>query len=209
VPSPIRARLRADHEKLVRHEGQALALPIDNVDTDAIFPARFGATVSRAGFADAFFADWRKDPAFPLSQPEAKTATILAVGANYGCGSSREHAVWSHLQWGIRAVLGPSFADIFVANALKNGLLPVALPEAVARKLLADLAATPLARIAVDLARDEVRLPDGSTHPIPIDPRDREALLNGWDAIDRTLAHEADMIAFRDRDRVARPWAWR
>ncbi|MCM0021407.1 MAG: 3-isopropylmalate dehydratase small subunit [Tagaea sp.] len=196
-------------EKFVRHEGPALAIPIDHVDTDAMFPARFGATVSRAGFAEAFFADWRADPAFPLAAPEAKRATILAVGANYGCGSSREHAVWAHLQWGVRAVLGPSFADIFVANALKNGLLPVTLPEAAARRLLADLAAAPLARIAVDLARDELRLPDGSLHPIPIDPRDREALLNGWDAIDRTLAHETDLAAFAARDRQARPWAWR
>jgi 3-isopropylmalate/(R)-2-methylmalate dehydratase small subunit len=196
-------------EKFTRHEGPAIAIPIDHVDTDAIFPARFGATVSRAGFAQAFFADWRADPAFPLAKPAAKQATILAAGANYGCGSSREHAVWAHLQWGVRAVLGPSFADIFVANALKNGLLPVTLPEAVARKLLADLAATPFAAIAVDLERDEVRLPDGSIHPIPIDSRDREALLNGWDSIDRTLAYDADIAAFRDRDRQARPWAWR
>lgn len=196
-------------EKFTRHDGQAIAIPIDHVDTDAMFPARFGATVSRAGFADAFFADWRADPAFPLAKPEAKTATILAVGANYGCGSSREHAVWAHLQWGVRAVLGPSFADIFRANALRNGLLPVTLPETAARKLLADLAAAPLARIAIDLARDEVRLPDGSTHPIPIDSRDREALINGWDAIDRTLAYETDIAAFAARDREARPWAWR
>jgi 3-isopropylmalate/(R)-2-methylmalate dehydratase small subunit len=196
-------------EKFVRHEGPAIAIPIDHVDTDAMFPARFGATVGRAGFAAAFFADWRADPAFPLARPGAKTATILAVGANYGCGSSREHAVWAHLQWGVRAVLGPSFADIFRANALKNGLLPIVLPEAVARKLLEDLAATPMARIAIDLERDEVRLPDGTTHPIPIDPRDREALLNGWDAIDRTLAYETDIAAFATKDRKARPWAWR
>lgn len=196
-------------EKFVRHEGPALAIPIDHVDTDAMFPARFGATVSRAGFADAFFADWRADPEFPLAKPAAKRATILAVGANYGCGSSREHAVWAHLQWGVRAVLGPSFADIFRANALKNGLLTIVLPEAIARKLLADLAAAPLAPIAVDLARDAVRLPDGTIHPIPIDARDREALLNGWDAIDRTLAMEADIAAFAARDRASRPWAWR
>jgi 3-isopropylmalate/(R)-2-methylmalate dehydratase small subunit len=195
-------------EKFVSHEGPALALPIDHVDTDAMFPARFGATVSRAGFADAFFADWRADSEFPLAKPDARRATILAVGANYGCGSSREHAVWAHLQWGVRALLGPSFADIFRANALKNGLLPVVLPEAVARKLLADLAAKPFAPIAVDLTRDETRLPDGTTHPIPIDARDREALLNGWDSIDRTLAMEADIAAFAARDRTLRPWAW-
>ena len=196
-------------EKLVRHEGSAIAIPIDNIDTDTIFPARFGATVSRAGFAEAFFADWRADPAFPLARPDAKRATILAVGANYGCGSSREHAVWAHRQWGIRAILGPSFADIFRANALKNGLLPVVLPEVVARELLADLAAAPFASIEIDLGEGMVRLPNGSTHPIPIDPGDREALINGWDAIDRTLAYDADIAAFRDRDRAARPWAWR
>ncbi len=193
----------------VRHEGAAIALPLDNVDTDAIFPARFGATIARAGFETAFFADWRGDPGFALARADARTATILAVGANYGCGSSREHAVWAHLQWGIRAVLGVSFADIFRANALKNGLLPVTLPEAAARKLLADLTAAPFARIAVDLAADRVRLPDGTAHPIPIDPADRAALLNGWDAIDRTRAFDADIAAFAARDRQARPWAWR
>jgi 3-isopropylmalate/(R)-2-methylmalate dehydratase small subunit len=192
-------------EKFVRHEGTAVAIPIDHVDTDAMFPARFGATVSRAGFAAAFFADWRADPEFPLAMPEAKGATILIAGANYGCGSSREHAVWAHQQWGIRAILAVSFADIFRANALNNGLLPVVLPETAVRGLMA----RPGGVFAVDLAEGEVRLPDGSVHPIPIDPSDREALLNGWDAIDRTLAHEADIAAFRDRDRAARPWAWR
>lgn len=196
-------------EKFVRHEGPALAIPIDHIDTDAIFPARFGVTTSRAGFAEAFFADWRTDPDFPLAKPEARRATILAVGANFGCGSSREHAVWAPMQWGVRAILAPSFADIFRANALKNGLLPIALPEAAARKLLADLTAAPLAAVSIDLERGEVRLPDGSVHPIPIDPSDRDALLNGWDAIDRTLACESDIVAFAAKDRKARPWAWR
>ncbi|MFM7346711.1 MAG: 3-isopropylmalate dehydratase small subunit [Tagaea sp.] len=196
-------------EKFVRHEGPAIAIDIDHVDTDAMFPARFGVTTSRAGFAEAFFADWRKDPGFALKRPEAKTATILVVGANYGCGSSREHAVWAHASWGVRAVLAVSFADIFRANSLKNGLLPVVLPETAARKLLADLAAAPGARIALDLEAGRVRLPDGSLHPIPIDPADREALLNGWDAIDRTLSMERDIAAFAARDRLLRPWAWR
>jgi 3-isopropylmalate/(R)-2-methylmalate dehydratase small subunit len=196
-------------EKFVRHEGPALALDVDHVDTDAIFPARFGILMGPRGYDDAFFADWRKDPDFPLARPDARRATILAAGANYGCGSSREHAVWAHTQWGIRAVLAPSFADIFRANALKNGLLTVALPESVARKLLADLQATPFAAIAVDLVDAHVRLPDGTVHPIPIAPADREALLNGWDAIDRTRALESDIAEFAARDRRLRPWAWR
>jgi 3-isopropylmalate/(R)-2-methylmalate dehydratase small subunit len=192
-------------EKFVRHEGTAVAIPVDHVDTDAIFPARFGATVSRAGFAEAFFADWRADPEFPLAKPAAKQATILIAGANYGCGSSREHAVWAHRQWGIRAILAVSFADIFRANALKNGLLPVVLSEPAVRGLMEQ----PGGVFAIDLAKGEVRLPGGAVHSIPIDPGDRQALLNGWDSIDRTLACEADIAAFRDKDRIARPWAWR
>jgi 3-isopropylmalate/(R)-2-methylmalate dehydratase small subunit len=192
-------------EPFVRLEGKAVSLPRENVDTDAIAPARFGATVSRTGFEAAFFADWRKDPAFPLNR--AGGAAILVAGANYGCGSSREMAVWAHLQSGFRAVIAPSFANIFRANAVKNGLLALSLPAATVEELHAALAGGTGA-MAIDLEAQNVRLPDGRVQAFDIAVADRHALINGLDPIDRTLQHEYDIDAFQFMDRDLRCWAW-
>jgi 3-isopropylmalate/(R)-2-methylmalate dehydratase small subunit len=192
-------------QPVTRIEGLAVSLPRDNVDTDAIAPVRFGTTISRAGFEKAFFADWRKDPAFPLDR--AAGACILVAGANYGCGSAREIAVWAHLQAGFRAVIAPSFAGIFKANAIRNGLLAVELPEAAVAGLHA-LLAPAAATVAIDLDAQAVRGPDGQTHAFEIAAADRYALLNGLDPIDRTLQHEYEIAAFQFMDRDLRGWAW-
>ena len=186
-------------------EALAISLPRDNVDTDSIAPARYGTTISRAGFETAFFADWRKDPAFPLNR--AAAARILVAGANYGCGSARESAVWAHLQAGFRAVIAPSFSGIFKANAIRNGLLAIELPAATVASLHAYLAPA-AATIAIDLDAQTVRLPDGTTHAFEIAASDRHALLNGLDPVDRTLQHEYEITAFQFVDRDQRGWAW-
>ncbi len=192
-------------EPFIRLEAPAVSLPRDNVDSDTIVPVRFSATLLRSGFAGAFYADWRKDPAFVLNH--AAGARILVTGANYGCGSSREMTVWAHLQTGLRAVIAPSFAGIFRANAIKNGLLPVELPAEAVASLHALLGDGP-AEITVDLETQSVRLPDGSVHGFEIAAADRHALLNGLDPIDRTLHYENEITAFQFMDRDLRCWAW-
>lgn len=178
-----------------------VALRADNVDTDQIIPARFLKVTDKAGLGDALFADWRRrpdgalDPDFPLNRPDASGARVLVAGANFGCGSSREHAPWALVGWGLRAIVALSFADIFRQNAMKNGLLPVAVTPDLHARLLAARADDPAARIAIDLAAQSVGLGGGATAParFEIDPFAKECLLHGVDELGYLLARLPDI----------------
>jgi len=207
----------------------AVAAPLlrDNVDTDAIIPSREMGTVSKTGLADGLFAGWRytaiggrdPDPAFVLNQSAYAGARILLGGVNFGCGSSREHAVWALHEYGIRAVIAPSFAPIFAANCIRNGLAPIRLPAESVAALAAHVAVDPQTRpLTVDILRSEVRAAIAGTggsgatealrYPFTIDTESRDMLLEGLDAIDLTLKHRADIDAFLAADRAARPWIY-
>jgi len=178
---------------------RVVVLPAENVDTDQIIPARFLKVTDKAGLGEALFADWRyaadgtPDPGFVLNRPEAHGTRVLIAGDNFGCGSSREHAPWALVGYGFRAVVSTSFADIFRNNALKNGLLPIAVEPAAHRRLL-ELAAAPGAEVTVDLAARTLTLPDGEAVPFPVDPFARHCLLNGLDQLAFLLA-SGDEIA--------------
>ena len=183
-------------------ESSCVVLPAENVDTDQIIPARFLKTVERHGLGAHLFADWRVDeqgrarPEFPLNSAAASEASILVAGHNFGCGSSREHAPWALLDFGFRAVISTGFADIFRNNALKNGLLPVTLPQAAHAKLMALLAESPRARVTIDLAAQTATLPDGSAHTFPVDPFARHCLLNGVDELGFLLEADAAIASY-------------
>jgi 3-isopropylmalate/(R)-2-methylmalate dehydratase small subunit len=188
----------------------------DGVDTDIIIPSREMRSTGRTGLAGGLFAPWRymdaaartPDPAFVLNRPAFQGAAILLAGANFGAGSSREHAVWALAEFGIRAILAESFSPIFANNALRNGLLPVALPRPVLDALGAWVAADPQAnRPTVDLEALDVRWAD-RTAPFAIHPEARAMLLAGADALDLTLAELPTIRAWQAADREARPWVY-
>jgi len=179
----------------VRHRGKAAALPRRDVDTDQIIPKQFLKGVERTGFGEGLFFDWRADPDFELNRPEAQGATILVTGPNFGCGSSREHAVWALAQYGFRAIIAPSFADIFLANCYRNGVLPVQLPAAEVDTLLLR-AADGSYEIAVDLEQGAVSDTLGFSARFTADPYGRELLLRGLDEIGRTLLEESSIAAY-------------
>jgi 3-isopropylmalate/(R)-2-methylmalate dehydratase small subunit len=166
-------------------ESRLVPFPVDNIDTDQIIPARFLKTISKEGLADQLFYDWRYDADgkpksdFILNKPESKTAQILLAGANFGCGSSREHAPWALTQYGFRAVISTSFADIFKQNSLKNSLLPIVVPHDVH----AELFSNPDAVVKVDLASQTVTLPDGRAIEFPVDSFSKTCLLEGVDEL--------------------------
>jgi 3-isopropylmalate/(R)-2-methylmalate dehydratase small subunit len=192
-----------------RIESRAVLLAVDNIDTDQIIPARFLTTISRAGLGDNLFHDWRYDadgrpiPGFALNQPGARGAQILVGGRNFGGGSSREHAAWALREFGFRAVIALSFADIFRQNALKNGIVPIVVPDAVHAGLVRLLAADPAALVRVDLVDTSVTLPGGATVPFAIDAFARECLLNGVDDLGYVVAREHE-IARYEREHPAR-----
>lgn len=196
----------------VRETAIAAPLPGINVDTDQILPARFMKRERAEGYAQFLFHDRRfgpdggPQPDFVLNRPEFAGAGILVAGRNFGCGSSREGAVYALVDYGIRAVLAPSFGDIFRANALKNGLVPVSLPEPVIAELCAALAAGPERRVTVDLQERTVTLPGGRSHPLVIDAFWRECLLQGVDEIDLTRGHLGEIEAFERRHEQHHPW---
>ncbi|HEV7594043.1 MAG TPA: 3-isopropylmalate dehydratase small subunit [Gemmatimonadaceae bacterium] len=181
---------------------RCVVLPASNVDTDQIIPARFLKTVSRRGLGEHLFADWRLDAQgdpradFPLNASAAKGASILVAGDNFGCGSSREHAPWALLDFGFRAVISTSFADIFRNNAVKTGLLPVALSRAAHTILLDALSESPSAQVTIDLETQTVTLPNGSSHKFPLDPFARHCLLNGVDELGFLLDQESAIADF-------------
>jgi 3-isopropylmalate/(R)-2-methylmalate dehydratase small subunit len=188
-------------EPFTVHTGVAVPLDRPNVDTDQIIPKQFLKRIERTGFGQYLFFDWRFDPdGSPnmLFEPNAaryEGAGVLVAGRNFGCGSSREHAVWSLHDYGIRAVIAPSFADIFNNNALGNGLLPVVLPDAQVEELIRRIRATPGFEITVDLDAQQVRAGD-LTCPFEIDPYIRYRLMNGLDDIGLTLQHEDEIAAY-------------
>jgi 3-isopropylmalate/(R)-2-methylmalate dehydratase small subunit len=197
----------------------AVAAPLirANVDTDAIIPSREMKSVSKLGLADGLFAGWRyttiggrdPDPGFVLNQPAYAGTQILLSGENFGCGSSREHAAWALLEYGIRAVVAPSFAPIFHGNCVRNGILPVRLDAASVARLAAAVAPDPQGRpLTVDLLQRRVTGPDGLEFGFEIDREEREVLLEGLDAIDLTLKHRDAIAAFHARDREQRPWIY-
>lgn len=201
-------------EALVRVEGIAAPLLRDHVDTDVIIPSREITSPAREGFGAKLFAPWRylapggpENPEFVLNREPWRQARILIAGRNFGCGSSREMAVWALVQFGIRCVIAPSFGAIFRSNCVRNALLPVELPEATVHALAAAATAGPLA-LTVDLEACEVRGPGGLRHAFTIDAAEREMLLTGMDAIDRTWRHRAAIEAFEAADRERRPWIW-
>ena len=184
---------------------RAVVLPVNDIDTDQIIPARFLKGTTRAGLGKRLFADWRYDAEgrpraeFFLNRPEAAGAEVLVAGRNFGCGSSREHAPWALRDHGFRAVVSTSFADIFRNNALKNGLLPVAIEPGAHASLLAQLAARPEAEVTVDLASRTLTLPDGLRVPFPIDPFARTCLLEGVDELGYILRFEPEIEAHERR----------
>ncbi len=177
-------------------------LPVDNIDTDQIIPARFLKTISKAGLGDQLFYDWRYDaegnpkPDFILNQPRARGAAILLAGDNFGCGSSREHAPWALTQFGFRAVISTSFADIFKGNALKNSLLPIEVPAEIHAELFQKVDENPDYEVTVDLARQKLVLADGREVHFDVDPFAKQCMLEGIDEIGWILKHEDDIRAY-------------
>ncbi len=180
-------------------KGRAIVVDKPDIDTDQIIPARYLKVTAKTGLGDALFADWRAQPDFPLSRPGAAGATILVAGANFGCGSSREHAPWALADWGFRAIIAPSFADIFKQNAMKNALLPAAIDARVHARLVAWLAEAPDAQVAIDLAAQRVWLPDGDAAPFPIDAFAKRCLLEGIDELGYLLARLPEITAHERR----------
>jgi 3-isopropylmalate/(R)-2-methylmalate dehydratase small subunit len=190
-------------DAFTRVEGVVCPLDRADVDTDQIIPKQFLKRVERTGFGEFLFWDWRGEEGFPLERPEYAGAPILVTGRNFGCGSSREHAPWALEDHGFRAVIAPSFADIFRTNCTKIGLLPVELPDADVRALMEQAEGEPGSTATVDLERQVVVAGDGRELPFTIDPVIRERLLNGWDDIALTLAHEDEIARYeRERERA-------
>lgn len=201
---------------LTRLRAAAAPLLRDNVDTDAIIPSREMKSTGKKGLADGLFAGWRykgagrePDPAFVLNQPAYTGAQILLGGSNFGCGSSREHAVWALAEFGIRTVIAPSFAPIFFGNCIRNGVLPAILPAEAVAQIAEAVAADPLAnRLEIDVGAQTVSLPDGRNWKFPLDGEAKSMLIEGMDAIDLTLKQRDQIGAFQARDRLARPWVY-
>ena len=194
--------------------GIGAPLPQINIDTDKIIPARFLKTIERAGLGRHLFNDMRFDgegnenPDFVLNQPAWRGSSILVVGDNFGCGSSREHAPWALADYGVRAILGTDFADIFYNNSFKNGLLPIKLPAEDRDKLMEDAQRGENARITVDLENQVVTRPDGEEIAFEMDPFRKHCLLNGLDDIGMTMERAESIDSFESTDRIARPWLY-
>ena len=188
-------------------ESRVAPLPINNIDTDQIIPARFLKTTSKQGLDRQLFNDWRYDasgnpkPDFILNQPRVNGAQVLLAGDNFGCGSSREHAPWALTQFGFRAVISTSFADIFRQNSLKNSLLPIVVPPDVHAGLFAAVERDPDATVRIDLARQTLTVPGGREVAFPVDGFSRHCLLEGVDELGYILQHESD-IAAHEANRV-------
>lgn len=205
-------------------DGVVLPLDRSNVDTDAIIPKQYLKSVKRTGFGPNLFDDWRylepgepgmdhsrrkPNPDFVLNDPRYQGAEILLARKNFGCGSSREHAVWALTDYGFRVVIAPSFADIFFGNSFKNGLLPIVLDEAVVDRLFDEVAATEGYRLKVDLAGQTVTTPSGEVFRFEVGEFHKHCLLNGLDDIGLTLQHADEIRAYEQRRRAEAPWLFR
>src|SRR6478752_5681288 len=200
-------------DKFTTLTGVAAPLPIRNVDTDMIIPKQFLKTIKRTGLGKSLFYEMRYDPAtgneiqdFVLNKPQYRDATILVAGDNFGCGSSREHAPWALLDFGIRCVIATDFADIFYNNCFQNGILPIKLPQSDVDKLMDDASRGSNATVTVDLESQEIRGPDGGVIKFDMDPFRKHCLLNGLDNIGLTLEKKQSIEKFEEKTQAARPW---
>ena len=200
-------------QKFTTLTGVAAALPMRNVDTDMIIPKQFLKTIKRTGLGKSLFYEMRYDedgtelPEFVLNKPAYRTAEILVTGENFGCGSSREHAPWALLDFGIRCVIAPDFADIFYNNCFKNGILPIKLPQAEVDKLLDDASRGSNATLTIDLVAQEIRGPDGGMIAFEVDAFRKHCLLNGLDDIGLTLQKDSAIAAYEKATATTRQWA--
>ncbi|MEF9949420.1 MAG: 3-isopropylmalate dehydratase small subunit [Comamonas sp.] len=209
-------------QKFTVHKGLVAPMDRENVDTDAIIPKQFLKSIKKTGFGPNLFDEWRyldqpgqpgqpessrkPNPDFVLNQPRYKGASVLIARQNFGCGSSREHAPWALDQYGFRAILAPSFADIFFNNSFKNGLLPIVLPESVIEQLFNEVAAFPGYELTIDLERQVIVRPQGEEIPFDVIAFRKYCLLNGFDDIGLTMRH-ADKIKTFEAERLAqKPW---
>ena len=203
------------------HTGLVAPMDRENVDTDAIIPKQFLKSIKRTGFGPNLFDEWRyldvgqpgMDPAsrqpnpdFVLNQPRYQGASVLLARDNFGCGSSREHAPWAIAQYGFRALIAPSFADIFFNNCFKNALLPIVLPAAVVDGLFQEVLATPGYQLTIDLDKQTIAKPDGSTLAFEVQAFRKYCLLNGFDDIGLTLQHADKIKAFEEKRLAQKPW---
>ncbi|WP_028312663.1 3-isopropylmalate dehydratase small subunit [Derxia gummosa] len=208
-------------DKFEVHTGLVVPLDRSNVDTDAIIPKQFLKSIKRTGFGPNLFDEWRYldrgepgqdcsnrplNPDFVLNQPRYAGASVLLTRKNFGCGSSREHAPWALQQYGFKAIIAPSYADIFFGNCFKNGLLPIVLPEIVIDRLFNEVAAFGGYQLTVDLPRQLVIEPNGTGHEFAIDPFRKQCLINGWDDIGLTLRHKDKIAEFEQRRLAQFPW---
>jgi 3-isopropylmalate/(R)-2-methylmalate dehydratase small subunit len=208
-------------DKFVRQEGLVAPLDRANVDTDAIIPKQFLKSIKRTGFGPNLFDEWRYldkgepdrdnagrplNPDFVLNRQRFIGATVMLARENFGCGSSREHAPWALLQFGIQTIIAPSFADIFYNNSLKNGLLLIKLDPKIIDRLFSETEANPGYRLAVDLEQQTVTTPSGESYSFDIDPHRKHCMLNGLDDIGLTLAHAGEIKAFEAKHRERQPW---
>lgn len=210
-------------DKFVVLDGLVAPLDRANVDTDAIIPKQFLKSIKRSGFGPNAFDEWRYmdvgqpgqdssnrplNPQFVLNDARFQGAQVLLTRKNFGCGSSREHAPWALLDYGFRAIIAESFADIFFNNCFKNGILPIVLPASVVDRLFMETLATPGYRLVVDLPNQVIRKPDGEAIPFEVDASRKECLVNGWDDIGLTLRHADEIHAYEDRRRHEQPWLY-
>jgi 3-isopropylmalate/(R)-2-methylmalate dehydratase small subunit len=200
-------------DKFTVLNGVAAPLPLRNIDTDMIIPKQFLKTIERTGLGKSLFFEMRFDPAtgkevpgFVLNKPQYRSAQILVTGDNFGCGSSREHAPWALLDFGIRCVIAPDFADIFYNNCFQNGILPIRLPQSDVDKLMDDAARGANATITIDLEKQEIRGPDGGMIKFDIDPFRKHCLMNGLDNIGLTLEKNKSIDTYEKSTASTRPW---
>jgi 3-isopropylmalate/(R)-2-methylmalate dehydratase small subunit len=199
-------------DKFTKLTGVAAPLPIVNVDTDMIIPKDYLKTINRTGLGKGLFANMRytedgvENRDFVLNKPAYRKAKILVAGNNFGCGSSREHAPWALLDYGFRAIIAPSFADIFFNNCFKNGILPISLEASIVDKLFDEVAANEGYRLAVDLEKQTVTTPSGESFAFDVDGHRKYCLLNGFDDIGLTLQQVGKIKEFEGRHRATQPW---
>jgi 3-isopropylmalate/(R)-2-methylmalate dehydratase small subunit len=201
-------------KKFTTLTGVAAPMPLINIDTDMIIPKQFLKTITRSGLGKSLFFEMRYDdngkelPDFVLNQKPYRSAEIIVAGDNFGCGSSREHAPWALQDFGIRAIIAPSFADIFFGNCYKNGMLPIVMPQEQVDVLMADAASDNARVLTIDLPNQKVIRASGESFSFDINPTSKTQLLEGLDEIGQTLQRSAEIAAFEQRQHMSQPWLW-
>jgi 3-isopropylmalate/(R)-2-methylmalate dehydratase small subunit len=201
-------------DKFTTLDGIAAPLPMINVDTDKIIPKQFLKTIKRTGLGKALFDELRykndgsENPDFILNKPAYRQAKIMVAGENFGCGSSREHAPWALMDFGIRCVIASSFADIFYNNCFKNGILPIKLPQEIVDELMDDARKGANARLTIDLDKQTITRPDGGVVKFEMDAFRKHCLLNGLDDVGLTLQKAPAIGSFEEKNKLSQPWLW-